>query len=374
MLGIGLMSGTSLDGVDAALVLFKGRKTTLIKCVTLPYDATFKNELFRNLHDATAKLSEISRLNFRLGYYFKDAIDLVLQDTGYVYDDITFVASHGQTIWHDPHGNPPSTLQIGEASVISYLTGIQTISNFRAMDVVAGGEGAPLVPFSEYYQFRSKTKDIVLQNIGGISNLTYLKKNATPDDIISFDCGVGNIMIDYFAQLYFHIPYDDQGAIALQGTIIPEVYAHLIQDEFIKRTPPKSTGREQYSHAFMNELATQLQFERYRPQDILTTITEFTVYGIVYHYLNFLDHVDQAIICGGGSHNQYIMKRLKESCPFEVLTGEEFGINSDAKEAVAFAILGYQTIHHRPSNMKQATGAKEDVILGDITLNPHIKK
>ena len=374
MLGIGLMSGTSLDGVDAALVLFKGRKITLIKFVTLPYDATFRKELFQNLHDATAKLSEISRLNFRLGYYFKDAIDLVLQDTGYHYHDITFVASHGQTIWHDPHGNPPSTLQIGEASVISYLTGIQTISNFRAMDVVAGGEGAPLVPFSEYYQFRSKTKDIVLQNIGGISNLTYLKKNATPDDIISFDCGVGNIMIDYFANLYFHIPYDDQGAIALQGTIIPEVYAYLIEDEFIKLTPPKSTGREQYSHAFMNELATRLQFERYRPQDILTTITEFTVYGIVYHYLNFLDHVDQAVICGGGSHNQYIMKRLKESCPFEVLTGEEFGINSDAKEAVAFAILGYQTIHHRPSNMKQATGAKEDVILGDITLNPHIKK
>jgi anhydro-N-acetylmuramic acid kinase len=370
MLAIGLMSGTSLDGVDAALVQLEGTKVDLLNFIILKYEQDFKDRIFRNLHNDTAKLSEISTLNFELGYKFKDAIDEVLKGTKYQYKDIDFVASHGQTIWHDPHGNPPSTLQIGEPSIISYLTNIKTISNFRVMDVAAGGEGAPLVPFSEYYLFRSTTKNIVLQNIGGISNLTYMKKNCTIDDVISFDCGVGNIMIDYFTKKYFNLPFDDGGQIALSGTIIPEVLNELKKDMFVKKAPPKSTGREQYSHHFMEDLAIRLDFDKYNKKDLIATITEFTVYGIAYNYQNYLKDIDEAVICGGGSHNNYIMKRLKEILKMEILTGEEFGINSDAKEAIAFAILGYMTILNKPSNVKKATGAKEEVILGNITLNP----
>ena len=373
MLAIGLMSGTSLDGVDAALVRFQGEKIELINFITLMYDQAFKDKIFRNLHDDTAKLSEISSLNFALGYKFKEAIDEVLKGTGFTYDDIAFVASHGQTIWHDPHGNPPSTLQIGEPSVISYLTNIKVISNFRTMDVAGGGEGAPLVPFSEYYQFRSDTKNIVLQNIGGISNLTYLKKGCSLDEVISFDCGVGNIMIDYFTKKYFNLPYDDGGKIALSGKVIPEILAYLKQDQFVTKNPPKSTGREQYSHAFMEKMSEALHFDKYDKKDIITTITEFTVYGISYNYLHFLKDIDTIVICGGGSHNDYILKRLKEILQREVLKGEEFGINSDAKEAVAFAILGYMTINNQPSNVKSATGAKENLILGNITLSPRKK-
>ena len=373
MIGIGLMSGTSLDGVDAALVEFNGNQVKLLNFITLNYDQEFKNKIFRNLNNDTAKLSEISSLNFELGYKFKDAIDAVLDGTNFKYQDIDFVASHGQTIWHDPEGNVPSTLQIGEPAVISYLTNIKTISNFRTMDVAAGGQGAPLVPFSEYYQFRSETEDLVFQNIGGISNLTYLKKNATLDDIVSFDCGVGNIMIDYFVKKYFNQSYDNNGEIALSGKIIDEVLDYLKQDAFIYTNPPKSTGREQYSQKFMEDLAEKFNFEKYNKNDIITTITEFTVFGICYNYQNFLGNIDVSVINGGGSHNQYIIKRLKEILNIKILRGEEFGINSDAKEAVAFAILGYMTLLNEPSNVVMATGAKEPVILGNITLSPRKK-
>lgn len=370
MLAIGLMSGTSLDGVDAALVKFDGENVELINFIILKYSQEFKDKIFANLNNDTAKLSEISTLNFELGYKFAEAVTEVLKATGFSYNDIEFVASHGQTIWHDPQGNPPSTLQIGEPSVISYLTNIKVISNFRTMDVASGGEGAPLVPFSEYYQFRSDNQNIVLQNIGGISNLTYLKKGCSLDEVISFDCGVGNIMIDYFTKKYFNMPYDDGGKIALSGKIIPEVLAFLQQDKFVISSPPKSTGREQYSQTFMEKMASELEFEKYNKNDIITTITEFTVYSISYNYLHFIKDIDVAVICGGGSHNNYIIKRLKEILNIKILKGEEFGINSDAKEAVAFAILGYMTLQNKPSNVKMATGAKEDVILGNITLSP----
>lgn len=374
MLGIGLMSGTSMDGVDAALVEFKDGKVNLLEFITLKYDSEFKAKIFKNLNRDTARLDEISNLNFALGYKFVAAIDELLSKTKYKYQDIEFVASHGQTIWHDPAGNPPSTLQIGEPSVIAYQTNIKTISNFRTMDIAAGGEGAPLVPFSEYYQFHSDDKNLVFQNIGGISNLTYLKKACKLEDVLSFDCGVGNIMIDYYTKKYFGLDYDEDGKIALSGKIIPEVFDYLIKDEFIYKNPPKSTGREAYSQKFMEEIASKLKFNQYEKADIITTITEFTVYGIAYNYKHFLDDIDIAVISGGGSHNKYIIKRLKEIFTnIEVLTGGEFGINSDAKEAVAFAVLGYMTLLSETSNVPVATGAKEAVILGNITMSPRRK-
>jgi anhydro-N-acetylmuramic acid kinase len=371
MLAIGLMSGTSMDGVDAALVRIENDKVELIDFAILEYDEDFKNKIFKNLNSKTAKLDEISNLNFALGYKFVEAIDKLLAKTEYKYADISFVASHGQTIWHDPHGNPPSTLQIGEPAVIAYQTNIKTISNFRTMDIAAGGEGAPLVPYSEYFQFRNDESNLVFQNIGGISNLTYLKKKTTLDDILSFDCGVGNIMIDYFVNKYFNQPYDDGGKIALSGKIIPEIYNELIKDDFITASPPKSTGREAYSESFMDEIAMKFHFDKYNHNDIITTITEITVYGIAYNYQNFLPEINKIIVSGGGSHNNYIMSRLRNIFKnIKVLTGGEFGINSDAKEAVAFAVLGYMTTMNKPSNVRVATGAKHNVVLGNITNIP----
>ena len=379
MLAIGLMSGTSLDGVDAALVEIKHNKFKLLKFVSTPYDLPFKQKIMRNLNDESAKLSEISSLNFELGYYFVNAIDELLKDTKYKYKDIDFVSSHGQTIWHDPHGTKypnnrevltkqvPSTLQIGSPSVINYLTGIQVISNFRSKDIVSGGEGAPLVPFSEYVLYGSKTKNIVFQNIGGISNLTYLKKNCNIDDVISFDNGVGNIMIDYFMNKYFNMPFDRDGDIANSGKIIDEVLSYLKEDKYIYKKYPKSTGREKYSVEFMEDLASRFNFDNLDKKDIITTISEFTAFGIAYSYNNFLDDIDLVIVSGGGCHNKYLMRRIKEMTNLEVITGDEFGINADAKEAMAFVVLGYYTLKGLPSNVRSVTGASKEVILGDIT-------
>lgn len=380
MLAIGLMSGTSLDGVDAALVEIKNEKFSLLKFITYPYDMLFKEKIMRNLSDATAKLSEISSLNFELSEYFVKAIDLLLKETDYKYDDIDFVSSHGQTIWHDPKGvkyptdrkiltkQVPSTLQIGTPAVIAYKTGIKVVSNFRVKDVACGGEGAPLVPFSEYVLYRSNEKKLVFQNIGGISNCTYLKKNCSIDDVISFDNGVGNIMIDYFSKKYFDVPYDKDGSIARSGKVIDNIFSYLLKDEYIYKTYPKSTGREQFSLEFMEDLSEKLEFSKYDKKDIVCTITEYTAFGIAYSYKNFLKDIDLVIVSGGGCHNKYLMERIEKLSGYKVITGDEYGINSDAKEAMAFAVMGYYTLQNKPSNVKSVTGAKENVILGDITL------
>lgn len=370
MLAIGLMSGTSLDGVDAALVRIENDRFDLVKFITLDYEQPFKSKIMRNLYPETARLDEICSLNFELGYKFLEAVDKLLEETPYQYEDIAFVASHGQTIWHNPkqgNGNIPSTLQIGEPSVITYQTNIPVVSDFRTMDMAAGGEGAPLVPMSEYMIFRSDTENRILQNIGGVSNLTYLPKHASISDVTAFDTGPGNIMIDFFTSRYFGMPYDDGGKIALSGTVIKEVMDFLKQDEFITRIPPKSTGREQYNRNFMEKMAEELRFDHYRKADIVATITEFTVYAMIYHYRHFIREFDTVILSGGGSHNQYIEQRMKENLSEKVITQEDIGYNSDAKEAVAFACLGYLTLCGRPGNVIKATGAEKETVLGKIT-------
>lgn len=370
MIAIGLMSGTSLDGVDAALVKIENDKYELLKFITYNYEKDFKNKLMRNLHDSSAKLSEICSLNFELGYKFLEAINLLLEDTEFKYSDVEFVASHGQTIFHNPkmlNGIIPSTLQIGEASVITYHTNIQVVSDFRVMDIVAGGEGAPLVPMSEYMIYKDDSKNIVLQNIGGIGNLTYLPVGATIDDVIAFDTGPGNAMIDYFVNKYYGLAYDDSGKIANSGKVINKLIDHLKQDEYVRRVPPKSTGRELYTKEFMEDLVVKFSLDKEKKEDIITTITEFTAYSIAYNYLTYLGKIDLVIVNGGGSHNQYIIRRLKEILKVDVITGDEYGIPSDAKEAIAFVVLGHLTLTSRPGNVKSATGAKKSVVLGKIT-------
>lgn len=371
MLAIGLMSGTSLDGVDAALVEIINEKFILKKFITLEYTDDFRKRIFRNLNDDTAKLSEICSLNFELGYWFKDAIDKLLLDTGLNYNDIDFVASHGQTIWHNPKQKGdlvPSTLQIGEGSVISTLTNITTVTNFRCADIVAGGEGAPLVPMSEYMLFRNEKKNIILQNIGGIGNLTYLKKICDINEVLAFDTGPGNCMIDYFMKKYFDRPYDDGGKIAMSGVVEKEILEYLLKDETVRKAPPKSTGREQYSVAFMEKMASECAFEKYNKANIITTITYFTAYTICYQYQNFIKEYDEVIVSGGGSHNEFILKTMRKILGVPVLVQEDLGYSSDAKEAVAFVVLGYLTLNKKSGNVPSATGSRKNVILGNIYL------
>ena len=377
MLAIGIMSGTSLDGVDAALVeINKIDKFNLVDFVSIPYEKEFKEKIKRNLSDETAKLSEICSLNYELSYHFKDAIDLLISRNNVTYRDISFVASHGQTIWHDPHpkgSNVPSTLQIGDGQIISTLTGIPVVFNFRVSDIVCGGEGAPLVPMFEFLFFRREDKDIVLQNIGGIGNLTYLKKNCKIDDVLAFDTGPGNVIIDYFMNKYYNKPFDDNGNVAKSGMVILPIITKLMEEEFIMRKPPKSTGREVYSKENLDRIEKELEFEKYNKEDIITTISEFTALSIAYNYKTFIKNFDEVIVSGGGSHNQYIMERLNEELDNKVHSLDDlYDTNnysfSDAKEAFAFAVLGYLSLNGRAGNVKTSTGASNSLVLGEVTL------
>ncbi len=376
MLCIGLMSGTSLDGVDVCLASINDNEYKIIDFYTRPYDSNFKDKLKRNLNDQTARLSEISSLNFELPYEFKKGIDYILDKNKLSYSDIDFIASHGQTIWHAPYdanGNVSSTLQIGSGQVLSLITNTKVVSNFRVCDVVLGGQGAPLVPMFEYIYFKNMHQNIILQNIGGMGNLTYIKKDCDISNVIAFDTGVGNAMIDYFVKLYFDKDYDESGTIALKGSIIKPILDFLERDEFIKKNPPKSCGRENYSKEFFEYIRNKFNFDSYDKYDIITTITEFTIYSICYNYKTFIKEFDLVIVSGGGSHNNYIMKRLNEELDNKVKTSDEIGLNSDAKEAFAFAVLGYLTLNNRAGNVIRSTGASKYCILGEISNNKVIE-
>jgi len=250
--------------------------------------------------------------------------------------------------------------------VITYRTNITTVFNFRTMDIAAGGEGAPLVPMADFMLFKSDTEAIILQNIGGIANLSYLPKGASIDEVVAFDCGPGNVMIDYFMNKYYQRPYDDGGKVALSGMVIIPIYEALIKDPFFSKKPPKSTGRELYNAQAMENMAEQYGFSHYAKEDIITTVSEVTVYGITHNIALYTPNFDRIVVSGGGSHNHYLLSHLQDILNKPVLTQEDLGFSSDAKEAVAFAVLGYLTLNNQPGNVISATGAKRPVVLGNI--------
>ncbi len=371
MLAIGLMSGTSLDGVDASLVeiINDGKKTKYQEkyFIFVPYQETLKNKILEASSLVTSNVQKICSLNFELGYIYKDVVEKLLKASNTKLKDITFIAMHGQTIWHNPDnkdGYFSSTLQIGEPSVLAYAFNKLVISNFRTMDMASGGSGAPLVPFVNYILNKSSKYNIALQNIGGIGNVTYIKKNASIDDVIAFDTGPGNMLIDQAMHMLYHKEYDENGSVALSGKVNEKVLLTLMQDEYLERLLPKSTGREKYNEQFLQTILDKMKNAPY--EDIITTISAYTVDTIVYAYHKFCPDVDKIILSGGGAKNKYIIKRLKEKMNVKIEISEK----SDSYEAFCFAILGYYTYILEPSNMKCVTGSKENVILGNFTYPP----
>ncbi|HHU80779.1 MAG: anhydro-N-acetylmuramic acid kinase AnmK [Bacilli bacterium] len=370
MLAIGLMSGTSLDGVDVALVdLVNGYN--LKAFITYPYSDDLRSRIRRNLFNHSSTVQELCSLNFELGYVFVEAINKLLEENNVDLNEIKFIASHGQTFWHNPDqmdGFYSSTLQLGEPSIIAYAFNKTVVSNFRVMDMAAGGSGAPLIPFSEFVIFKSNEKNIALQNIGGIGNVTYLKKNCDIDDIIAFDTGPGNMLIDGAMKFLFGLDYDHEGKMASKGQVIDPLIEELMSDDYFKQSPPKTTGREKYNDDFIKRFIERAN--KYTKYDIIATLTAFTARSIVQSCQDFLPPIDLMIVGGGGSYNKSLMKLIKEYAPFEVITQEDYGYRSDAKEAIGFVVLGDMTLKQLPSNVPSATGAKEPVILGNITLPP----
>lgn len=379
MKAIGLMSGTSLDGLDIALCDIEGTYLST-KVKLLAYEEKkLPQELKDKIQDACSiehsNTPLICSLNFEIGRWIGDAVSSFLKQKNIAADEISYIASHGQTIFHIPHDQGQyvrSTLQIGEPAEIAFRTGIQVISNFRTMDIAAGGEGAPLVPYADYLLYRTNDTDRVLCNIGGIANITYLSAGCSEDEVTAFDTGPGNMMIDEAMRHFYQKEYDENGLTASTGKIDAQLMAELQKEPYIHLIPPKSTGRELFGRQRVYELLQK--FKNVSAEDFVCTLTAYTAWSIsenIKLYTKSRGFKEEVIISGGGAFNQYLMKCISQYLPEStVCTQEDLGYQSAAKEAVAFAILGNETLHGHYANMISATGAEQKMILGNITPRP----
>ncbi|MCL2421642.1 MAG: anhydro-N-acetylmuramic acid kinase AnmK [Defluviitaleaceae bacterium] len=374
---IGLMSGTSVDGIDAALVKIKGNFTdTIVEEIAFenfPFPAGMQERIFHLFEDATAK--DICHMNFLLGGLFADAAIAIAKKAGIPIEAVDLIGSHGQTIYHIAEaleGDIRSTLQIGEGAVIAHQTGVVTICDFRTADMAAGGTGAPLVPYTEFLLYASQEAGIALQNIGGIGNITVIPKRAAISDVIAFDTGPGNMVIDAMVSRITNGSrgYDNNGEMAATGTVCREVISHYMQHDFIKSPPPKAAGRENFGQAFSDAFYARCQAHGLKPEDIVATATAFTAETIGYAIENHISQpVEKLVVGGGGSYNATLMDMIKKRLPnTTVCVQEDLGYNGDAKEAVAFAVLANETICGNAGNMPRVTGAERNKILGKICL------
>lgn len=372
---IGLMSGTSVDGIDSALVEIKGNglntKVKLIHFYKHPIPLKLREDILRACSIEESSVELICRLNFEIGKAFAEAVINTCNKAGIDLKEVDLIGSHGQTIYYIPQN---SILQIGEPSVIAEETGIVTIADFRVRDVAAGGHEAPLVPYTEYLLYRSNNKTRVLQNIGGIGNVTVIPKGCFIEEVFAFDTGPGNMMIDAvtYSITGGKLKYDKEGRLAAKGRINDELLQELLKHPYLEKKPPKTTGREEFGTSYSSYILNKYLKKGVSDVDIITTITYFTAKTIADSYKKWiLNHhsFDEVIIGGGGSYNKTLVKMIRNELKgIRVLTQEEFGFSSDAKEAVAFAVLANETIHGNPNNIPKVTGARKSVVMGKIII------
>jgi len=379
---IGLMSGTSCDGIDACLARITGNglstEIDIIGFETYPYKNEIRELIFEASHKETGTVDKICRLNFILGKLFADAARQIAGKSSLSLSEIDIIGSHGQTIYHvsalkeKADKEVRSTLQIGEPSVIAQETGVTTVADFRTRDIAAGGEGAPLVPYADFILFGRDGIGRAIQNIGGISNVTFLPADCGINDIIAFDNGPGNMIIDRFAEIITDgkFKYDKNGELALKGKLNQGLLERLCSHPYLSIPPPKSTGREDFGIQFSDNLYKELKQGNVVVLDAIATITAFTARSISDSYKKFIQpsyKISEVVMSGGGVHNPVLFQFLKDYLEdIKLRKVDEFGIPSDAKEALAFAILANETICGNPGNVPSATGAKERVVLGKI--------
>ena len=373
MKAIGIMSGTSLDGIDICLVnihqIKKDYTYEIEQFKSYKYRLSLINKIKEASKNDTSTVQKICSLNYEVAYAYVEAIQQFINDTSCNMVEVDFIAMHGQTIWHNPNhmdGYFSSTLQIGEPAVIAYAFNKKVISNFRTMDMAAGGSGAPLIPFVNYQLYKNQNKNIAFQNIGGIGNVCYLKKNSSPDDVIAFDTGPGNMLIDGALQKLYHLDYDAFGNIAKKGKMITEVLDEMLEDSYLYMPYPKSTGREKYNDQYLDDLISKIKKYTPKNEDVIATITAYTAYTIIKEYQLFLPDIDEIILSGGGAHNKFLVDLLRQNLTAKIIISDQI----DAYEAFGFAILGHMTILNQASNLPSVTGAKKAVILGNITNPP----
>lgn len=373
-LAVGIMSGTSLDGIDVLVGYvegsFKKTKVDVVSFKTYPLTEPLKLKI-RNAIGNKLSISELTSLNFEIAYRISDCIKDMLSNLDDIsYDDVDFIASHGQTIYHIPTDNDnniKSTLQLGAGSVIANELGILTISNFREADMAVGGQGAPLVPYADYILFSNKNINRIMLNIGGISNITFLKKNGSLDEVIAFDIGPGNMMIDYMVMKLYGKSFDKNGNIAKSGKVHPKLLNELLDNPYFHQLPPKTTGREQFGDHYCEYLLNK--YNDVKKEDIIHTLTYMVSKLIKDGCIMVTKEPFEIIASGGGARNAFMMELLKQQIKDigTLSLSSDYDIDVDAKEALAFMILGNETLMGNPSNVPSATGAKKPVILGQIS-------
>lgn len=367
---IGLMSGTSMDGIDAALVhIDDDFNFEFVKGYSLDYPEHVRQKLLQ-IADNRGCSEDICFMDFVTGRLFAKCANELIKSAGLTSKNIDFIASHGQTVFHIPEDrqidgiSTKSTLQIGNISVIAQLTGVTTVGDFRSKDIACGGQGAPLVPFADELIFK-KDKNRAIQNIGGICNVTVLSKSC---NTFAFDTGPGNMLIDGAVQKLFNLPYDKDGQIAAQGKIDEQFLNFLLQEEYYKKSPPKSTGRELFNSGYLQNI---LQNEK-APQnkyDTVATLTALSAKTIAQAYKNFVlpkTCIDEIVLGGGGAFNKTLKDFIKDYTKLPVKTHEDFGIDNKFKEAIAFALLGFCTMNRTTNNLPDCTGAEKRVIMGTV--------
>jgi anhydro-N-acetylmuramic acid kinase len=378
----GIMSGTSADGIDVAVArIVPGKqrpKLTLLAHEGFPFPAALRRAVLAAMNAESTSTAELARLNWRLGLAYAEAVEATLKRHKVKLD---LIGCHGQTLFHQARAEAYAgrrfacTWQAGEAAVIAGALGIPVVSNFRPADMAVGGHGAPLVPLLDYVMFADAKRGRVLQNIGGIANLTAIPAAAAAEQVIAFDTGPGNMVIDALAQKLFDKPFDRNGAHAARGAVIESVLASELQNPYFRLKPPRTAGREQFGRAYAADFLVKCRRQSKRSEDALATATALTAQTIAESYKRFVLPIMRRrgvdyIVSGGGARNHTLMAMLAqrlEPLGCELAASEQFGLPAEAKEAAAFALLAWQTWHHRPGNVPAATGAARAVILGQVT-------
>jgi anhydro-N-acetylmuramic acid kinase len=383
MLVLGMMSGTSADGVDAALVRISGAPPTLTAKLEGHYHAGFharaRQAILRLANGGATTTAEISQLNFWLGEEFASTAIQACKRWRLPLHKLSLIGSHGQTIYHQGAASRflggrriASTLQIGEPSIIAARTGVTTVGDFRPADVAAGGQGAPLVPFVDHLLYRNRKLGRVALNIGGIANVTLIPASARLEDVLAFDTGPGNMVIDALVAGISRgrKSYDKDARIGLRGRVIRPLLEEMLRHPYLRQAPPKTAGREQFGQEYARKLLAWTTKRRAQPEDLVRTVTIFTALSIADGFRRFIfprAHVNELIVAGGGVKNPLLMAQLAVALPgIEIVGSARFGVPAEAKEAFAFAILAYESFHGRANNLPSATGAKRPVILGKL--------
>jgi anhydro-N-acetylmuramic acid kinase len=354
----GIMSGTSLDGIDVAVVDIDGRSIEVVCHRITPYPGRIREQILA-VSNTNTHTADVSRLNFLLADLYAKAV----RKCGVPLNTIELVGCHGQTVFHEQW----STLQLGDGSVLAEKLGKPVVSDFRTRDMAAGGKGAPLVPFVDYRLYADRKRGRVALNIGGIANITAIPPDAGPDGVVAFDTGPGNMVVDQLVAIHTRQrrKYDSGGQLAAKGKVNRQLLQSQLRRSFYRQPPPKTAGREQYGQDFVQELVrTELPMP-----DLIATATALTGASVALGIQRFVKHrVDEVIVSGGGVHNRTMMAYLKAFLPdVRLCISSDFGIDPDAKEAISFAVLAHETWRRRPSNLPSATGARRPVILGKVS-------